>query len=68
MGQRLSRSYRDEWCEWGIATALQTLLMHQKQIYTVTDIMDVARMYQVDEQLLHRLSYVPDDLEYENLE
>lgn len=64
----MSRSYREEWCSWGIATALQSLLMHQKETYSVIDIMNVARMYQVDEQLLSRLSYVPDDLEYENLE
>jgi hypothetical protein len=29
--------------------------------------MDVARIYGVTDALMHRLSYVPDDLEYEDL-
>ena len=60
-------SYRENWQEWGITTALQTLLMTKKQTFTVEDVMDVARIYGVTDQLLHRLSYVPDDLEYEDL-
>jgi hypothetical protein len=62
VGQGLTRSYRDDWQNWGITTALQTLLMAQKQVYTIEDIMNVARWYAVEDQLLHRLSYVPDDL------
>ena len=64
MGQGLTRSYREEWIEWGITTSLQTLLMYMpKEYYSVEDLMSVARMYGVEEQLLHRMSYVPDDLE-----
>ena len=64
MGQRLTRSYRDEWHNWGITTALQTLLMYMpKESYSIEDLMSVARLYGVEEQLLHRMSYVPDDLE-----
>ena len=35
-----------------------------KQTATTTDILLIARMYQVEEDLLQRMSYVPDDLEY----
>jgi hypothetical protein len=60
----MPRSYREEWCEWGITTALQSLLILKKDTYTIHDIMTIADIYAVKEQLLHRLSYVPDDLEY----
>ena len=60
----MSRSYREEWIEWGMATVLQTLLMfNPKELYTVEDLMDVARIYSVEDQLIKRMSYVPDDLE-----
>jgi|LakMenEpi03Aug12_release.lakeMendotaPanAssembly.Ray.scaffolds.fasta_scaffold3365787_1 hypothetical protein len=59
----MARSYRDEWSEWGICTALQTLLMYQKPPYTVEDLMNVAKMYGVDEQLIERMSYVPNSTE-----
>jgi hypothetical protein len=64
----MPRSYRDEWQAWGIVTGLQTLLLNMqvdgKQTATTTDILLIARMYQVEEDLLQRMSYVPDDLEY----
>jgi hypothetical protein len=63
----MPRSYRDEQNRWGITTALQTLLMLGKSTYTVTDLMDVARMFDVTDDLFNRMDYVPDDLEYEGL-
>jgi hypothetical protein len=57
------RSYRDEWQEWGIVTGLQTLLMLQHENYTAEHILQVARMYGVDNQLLHRMSYVPPTID-----
>jgi hypothetical protein len=63
----MPRSYREEWQSWGITTALQTLLMSGKATYTIKDIMGIARIYAVEDDLLHRMSYVPDDLEYEDL-
>ena len=59
----MARSYRDEWSEWGIVTALQTLLMYQKPPYTVEDLLNVAKMYGVEEQLIKRISYVPNSTE-----
>ena len=64
----MPRSYRDEWQSWGIVTGLQTLLLNMqvdgKQTASTTDILLIARMYQLEEDLLQRMSYVPDDLEY----
>ena len=61
------RSYTEEWQSWGIVTGLQTLLMSMladgKNTATTADILLVARCYQLEEQLLHRMSYVADDLE-----
>ena len=59
----MTRSYRDEWQEWGITTALQMLLLYAKPPYTVLDVMQVAKDYGVEEDLLKRISYVPDTLE-----
>jgi len=61
------RSYSEEWQSWGIVTGLQTLLLNMqvdgKQTATTADILLTARMYQLEEELLKRMSYVPDDLE-----
>ena len=68
----MPRSYREEWQGWGIATGLQVLLLNmhvdKKEVATTADILLVARMFEVEDQLLRRMSYVPDDLEYESLE
>jgi hypothetical protein len=53
---------KDKYATWGITTALQTLLMFQKDSYTIEDIMGVARMYSVEEDLLKRLSFVPETI------
>ena len=53
---------KDKYATWGITTALQTLLMFQKDSYTIEDIMGVARMYSVEEDLLKRLSFVPENI------
>ena len=63
----MPRSYRDEQNRWGITTALQILLMLGKSTYTVNDLMDVAQMFDVTDDLLNRMDYVPDNLEYEGL-
>ena len=63
----MPRSYRDEQNRWGITTALQILLMSGKSTYTVADLMDVAQMFDVTDDLFKRMSYVPNDLEYEGL-
>ena len=64
----MPRSYREEQQSWGIVTGLQTLLLNMqvdgKQTADTADILLVARMYQLEEDLLKRMSYVPDDLEY----
>ena len=61
------RSYVEEWQSWGIVTGLQTLLLNMqadgKQTATTADILLIARIYQLEEDLLKRMSYVPDDLE-----
>ena len=61
------RSYVEEWQSWGIVTGLQTLLLNMqadgKQTATTADILFIARIYQLEEDLLKRMSYVPDDLE-----
>ena len=57
------RSYRDEWSAWGITTALQTLVMYQQPPYSLEDVMNVARIYGVTDQLIERMSYVPDTIE-----
>ena len=59
----MTRSYRDEWNEWGFVTALQCLLMYGKPPYSTQDILTLAKCFGVDEQLLKRMSYVPDTLE-----
>ena len=46
-----------------MATALQSLLMYQQPPYTVEDLMNVARWYGVEDQLIDRMSYVPDSIE-----
>ena len=63
----MPRSYRDEWQCWGITTALQVLLMYGKPPYTVEDLMSVANQFGVTEDLLHRMTYVPDSLENYNM-
>jgi hypothetical protein len=67
----MPRSYREEWQEWGIVTGLQILLLNmhvsKKEVASTADILLVARMFEAEDQLLRRMSYVPDDLEYENL-
>jgi len=64
----MPRSYREEQQAWGIVTGLQTLLLNMqvdgKQTANTADILLVARMYQLEEDLLKRMSYVPDDLEH----
>jgi hypothetical protein len=66
-GARMPRSYVEEWQSWGIVTGLQTLLLNMqvdgKQTASTADILLIARMYQLEEDLLKRMSYVPDDLE-----
>tara|TARA_R110000823_G_scaffold311382_1_gene436826 strand:- start:42 stop:245 length:204 start_codon:yes stop_codon:yes gene_type:complete len=57
------RSYREDWQRWGITTALQTLLMQEKNSYTLEDILNVARLYDVTEDLFKRLSYIPETAE-----
>jgi len=61
------RSFVEEWQSWGIVTGLQTLLLNMqadgKQTATTADILLIARIYQLEEDLLKRMSYVPDDLE-----
>ena len=51
----------------GIGTGLQTRLLNMqvdgKQTASTADILLTARMYQLEEELLKRMSYVPDDLE-----
>ena len=63
----MPRSYVEEWQSWGIVTGLQTLLLNMqvdgKETATTADILLIARMYQLEEDLLKRMSYVPDDLE-----
>lgn len=59
----MPRSYREEQIHWGITTALQFLLMSGKSTYSVEDIMNIARMFDVEDNLIARLSYVPNDLE-----
>ena len=66
-GVKMPRSYREEWQSWGIVTGLQTLLLNMqvdgKQSASTADILLIARMYQLEDDLLTRMSYVPDDLE-----
>jgi len=57
------RSYREEWIEWGITTALQSLLIMHRDTYTSADILSIARIYGVDDALLHRMSYCPDTVQ-----
>ena len=64
----MTRSYRDEWNVWGFVTALQSLLMYGQAPYTTQDILTLARCYGVEEDLLKRMSYVPDSLEHYNLD
>jgi len=63
----MPRSYVEEWQSWGIVTGLQTLLLNMqvdgKETASTADILLTARMYQLEEDLLKRMSYVPDDLE-----
>jgi hypothetical protein len=63
----MPRSYVEEWQSWGIVTGLQTLLLNMqvdgKETASTADILLIARMYQLEEDLLKRMSYVPDDLE-----
>ena len=59
----MERSYKEEWIAWGMATVLQSLLMYQKPPYTVQDLMNIARWYGVEEQLIDRMSYVPNSLD-----
>jgi len=63
----MPRSYVEEWQSWGIVTGLQTLLLNMqvdgKKTASTADILLIARMYRVEEDLLKRMSYVPDDLE-----
>lgn len=59
----MTRSYRDEWNEWGFVTALQNLLMYSEPPYSTQQIMLLARCYGVEEELIKRMSYVPDTLE-----
>jgi hypothetical protein len=63
----MPRSYREEWQGWGIVTGLQTLLLNMrvdgKDTASTADILLIARMYQLEDDLLKRMSYVPDDLE-----
>ena len=66
-GVRMPRSYVEEWQSWGIVTGLQTLLLNMqvdgKETASTADILLIARIYQLEEDLLKRMSYVPDDLE-----
>ena len=57
------RKYQDKWANWGIVTGLQSLLMLQYETYTAADILKIARMFQVETELLHRMSYVPATVE-----
>jgi hypothetical protein len=63
----MPRSYVEEWQSWGIVTGLQTLLLNMqvdgKETASTADILLIARIYQLEEDLLKRMSYVPDDLE-----
>jgi hypothetical protein len=63
----MPRSYVEEWQSWGIVTGLQTLLLNMqvdgKETASTADILLIARIYQLEEDLLKRMSYVPNDLE-----
>jgi len=41
--------------------------MYGKPPYTVEDLMSVANQFGVTEDLLHRMTYVPDSLENYNM-
>lgn len=49
-------SYKEQWAMWGITTALQSLILMEKDTYTVADFLNIAKYYKVEDMLIERFT------------